>query len=452
MSGNILIVDDEKNIREGLKKAIDMDGYNSFVAENGEQALSIIETMHIDLVITDLKMPIMSGEKLLKKIRTNHSNLPVIILTGHGTIDNAVKAMQDGAYDYFTKPPNLDKLTIIINRALKKKQIELENQLLKDRIDDKYKFENIIGTSAIMQNIFKKIRQIAPTKTTILLTGESGTGKELIANAIHNLSDKKEGPFVKVHCAALNENLLESELFGHEKGSFTGALARKKGRFELANGGTIFLDEIGDISPLVQVKLLRVLQERQFERVGGEQTLTVDVRVITATNKDLLEEVKKNNFREDLYYRLNVVNVHLPALKERKSDIPLLVNAFIKEFSQENNLHNISVSAKAMTIIENYNWPGNVRELRNVLEGAVVLCKNNTITENDLPISINYEKNNSGIFIPYGLTMSEIEKLVIKQTLAYTQGNKSQAAKILDIGRKTLHRKLSENGKLSEND
>lgn len=444
VKGKILIVDDEKNIREGLRKAIELDGYEAITAEDGLMGLKIFQSEDIDLVIADLKMPNMSGEDMLKKIVQKDKTIPVIILTGHGTIENAVETMRMGAYDFLEKPPHLKRLSLLIKRALEKKKLEIENRELYKKLDNKYGFNNIIGTSSAMQKVYERVMQASPSRSNMLITGESGTGKELIANAIHRLSKRNDSPLIKVHCAALNENLLESELFGHEKGAFTGAISRKKGRFELADGGTIFLDEIGEISQSVQVKLLRVMQEKEFERVGGEQTIKVDVRIISATNKDLYEEVKKGNFREDLYYRLKVVQIKMPPLRERKTDIPLLVNAFIKEFAKENGKDSMSITPKAMSYLEAYEWQGNIRELRNIIEGAVVLSKDDKITEENLPEYIIKNDNTQSIYIKPGMSLSEIEKIAIQSTLAYTKNNKTKAAEILGIGRKTLHRKIDE--------
>lgn len=444
MKGMILVVDDEKNIREGLKKSLELDDFKALTASNGQDAFKVFEQEEIDLVITDLKMPQMSGEVLLKKIKQKSPNTPVIILTGHGTVENAVETMREGAYDFLTKPVNLKKLTLLIKRALANKQLEIENRELHKQLDEKFGFTNIVGTSPQIQKVFDVVKQVAPSTANVLITGENGTGKELIANAIHRLSPRHNSPLVKVHCAALSENLLESELFGHEKGAFTGAFGQKKGRFELADGGTLFLDEIGEIAPVVQVKLLRVLQEREFERVGGERTIKVDVRIIAATNKDLRKEVDEGRFREDLFFRLNVIAIEIPALRERITDIPLLVHSFIKDFAQQNNKGNMDISAKTLSYLENYNWPGNIRELRNVIEGAVVMAKDDTITEDNLPAYIVGAKSENVINIESGMSLNEIEKNAIISTLALTKGNKTQAAKILGIGRKTLHRKLEE--------
>lgn len=450
MKFNILIIDDEKNIREGLGAALEMDGYTVFLAADGKQGLEILERGDIDLVITDLKMPEVSGEEILAKVTGETPGIPVIVLTGHGTIDSAVDAMRKGAYDFLTKPVNLDRLSLLVKRALERREISLQNSVYRKEIEGKTTFENMIGKSHEIQKVFDLVKKVAPSKASVLITGESGVGKEMIANALHNLSPRKDKPFIKVHCAALSDSLLESELFGHEKGAFTGAIAMKRGRFELAHEGTIFLDEIGEISQNVQVKLLRVIQERKFERVGGEETLDVDVRIIAATNRNLEEEIKKGNFREDLYYRLNVVNINVPPLRERKDDIPIMVNNFIRKFSKENNKNITSVDTKAKNALYSYDWPGNIRELRNCIEGAVVIAEGSTLRLEDLPPAVRKSQENSSISIPAGTDMDTAEKIIIRETLLFCQGNKSKTAQVLGIGRKTLHRKLMEMNLVSE--
>jgi DNA-binding NtrC family response regulator len=446
MKFNVMVVDDEKNIRAGLGKAIELDGHNVYLAEDGQEALDTLEQEEIDLIIADLKMPRVSGEELLRRVVESYPTLPVIILTGHGTIETAVQAMRDGAYDFLTKPVNLDRLSLLVKRALSTRELALQHRALQEELEQKRQFANIIGKSAEMNRIFDVVRQVAPTKASVLITGESGVGKELIADALHHLSNRKEKPFVKVHCAALSQSLLESELFGHEKGAFTGAVARKRGRFELSHMGSIFLDEIGEIDPSVQIKILRVLQEKTFERVGGEQTLEVDVRIISATNKDLKQEIERGTFREDLYYRLNVVNIHIPPLRERKEDIPLLVAAFIKEFATENEKPVEGIDSKARALLYNYSWPGNVRELRNSIESAVVMAKGPIITSDDLPPSITADSESNYVRIQLGASMADAEKELIRANLAANNGNKSRTAEVLGIGRKTLHRKLAEYG------
>jgi len=442
----LLVVDDEKNIRSGLATALEMDGYEVVVAADGDQGWQCFEKGDIDLVITDLRMPGISGEELLKRIGSGSPGVAVIVLTGHGTVENAVEAMRNGAYDFLTKPVNLDRLSLLVKRALQNRELALQNRRLLEDLERKKEFDTIIGTSAAMRKVFDTIRQVAPTKASVLITGESGVGKELVANAIHELSPRKGKPLVKVHCAALAATLLESELFGHEKGSFTGAVGRKRGRFELAHEGTLFLDEIGEIDQNVQIKILRVLQEKRFERVGGEDTLEVDVRIVTATNRNLKEEIEKGSFREDLYYRLNVVNLHVPPLRERKDDIPLLATAFLREFSRENGKNLEGLDNRARAALYAYDWPGNVRELRNCVESAVVMAKGQVVTVDDLPPTLRSSSDSGWIHIPVGTPLSEAEKLIIRDTLSANRGNKSRTAEVLEIGRKTLHRKLAEYG------
>jgi DNA-binding NtrC family response regulator len=419
MRFNVLIVDDEKNIREGLGTALEMDGYNVSLAADGKEAIALINSTDMDLVITDLKMPGVSGEELLKYVSSSYPTVPVIILTGHGTIESAVKAMRDGAYDFLTKPVNLDRLSLLVKRALSNRDLALQHRALKDELDalsKKNTYSHIIGKSSQMKRVMELVEQVAQTKASVLITGESGVGKELVADAIHNLSNRKDHPFIKVHCAALSESLLESELFGHEKGAFTGALARKRGRFELAHSGTIFLDEIGEINQTVQIKILRVLQEKRFERVGGEETVEVDVRIISATNRDLKEEISKGNFREDLYYRLNVVNIHVPPLRERKEDIPLLATAFLKEFAEENGKKIDGIDPKARLALYGHPWPGNIRELRNCMESAVVMAKNSIITLDDLPPTVVSSSDGDFIRINIGTSLPDAEKEIIRST------------------------------------
>ena len=452
MNFSILVIDDEKNIREGLQAALEMEGYNVYLAKDGEEGLKFVEKGIVDLIITDLRMPGMSGEEVLARVKGETPGIPVIVLTGHGTIDNAVEAMRNGAYDFLSKPLNIDKLALIVKRALAGRELEIRHNLLTEELNLKNSFESIIGKSAEMQKIFHIVRKAATSKASVLITGESGTGKELIANALHNLSNRKENPFIKVHCAALSESLLESELFGHEKGAFTGAIARKRGRFELANNGTIFLDEIGEIDQNVQIKILRVLQDKKFERVGGEETLEVDVRVIAATNRDLEKEIAEHRFREDLFYRLNVVHIQVPPLRERKDDIPLLLTSFLNEFAKENKKNITGFDSRAKAALYKYDWPGNIRQLRNCVESAVVMCSSSEITLEDLPPNISGSDDSNMISIPCGIPLDEAEKILIQQNLAANKGNKSKTAEVLGIGRKTLHRKLEEYGLTTEKD
>ncbi len=447
MKRTILIVDDEKNIREGLAMDLELEGYDCVLASDGLEAWNIINRQQIDLVVSDLRMPGLSGEELLKRISGSYPMLPVVILTGHGTIESAVDAMRDGAVDFLTKPVNLDRLNMLVKRSLANRDLYDQHQQLQEELDQlkkRTKYDRIIGKSQKIVRLMEVVQQIAPTKASVLITGESGVGKELIADAIHDLSNRSDGPFIKVHCAALTESLLESELFGHEKGAFTGAISQKKGRFELANGGTIFLDEIGEIDAATQVKLLRVLQEKQFERVGGETTITVDVRVVSATNRNLQEEIAKGNFREDLYYRLNVVQLEVPPLRERKEDIALLMTDFLRTFSDENGKQIEGFSNRARNALYKYDWPGNIRELRNCIESAVVMARGKLIELEDLPPAVAGAESEAQLSLPVGITLEQAEKELIVNTITHCGGNKTKAAEVLGIGRKTLHRKLQE--------
>jgi DNA-binding NtrC family response regulator len=442
MKFHMLIAEDEKNIREGLAAALELDGHEVTTAADGNEALKRFQKGDIDLVITDLRMPGLSGEELLGKILTETPGLPVIVLTGHGTVESAVKAMRAGAWDFLIKPVNLDYLSLLVKQALDNRELVLKHRRLLEDLEQHKRFETIIGTSSVMRRVFDTTSRAAPTKASILITGESGVGKELVAEAIHGLSPRKDKPLVKVHCAALAASLLESELFGHEKGAFTGAASRKRGRFELANEGTLFLDEIGEVDQNVQIKLLRVLQDKKFERVGGEETIETDVRIVAATNRDLKAEIEKGNFREDLYFRLNVVNILVPPLRERKEDLPLLITAFLKEFSEENGKNIEGINDKARSCLYAYDWPGNVRELRNCMESAVVMSRESLITEEDLPPTLRKNSDELWIRIPLGTNMEEAEKIIIRETVSAYKGNQSKAAEILGIGRKTLHRKF----------
>lgn len=446
MKFTLLIIDDEKNIREGLAANFEMEDYNVKTAATGEEGLRLIEKGDIDLVITDLRMPGISGEEVLAKVTSETPGIPVIILTGHGSIDSAVDAMRHGAYDFLTKPLNLDQLGLIVKRALESREMSLQHQKLKHTLEDKQALKGMIGKSASMQKVQETIRKVADSKASVLITGESGVGKELVAKAIHNLSSRKGKSFVEVQLSSLSENVIESELFGHEKGAYTGADRMQKGCFERAHGGTIFLDEIGEINQNVQVKILRVLQERQFERVGGEQTIEVDVRIVAATNRNLEEEVKAGRFREDLYYRLNVIHIEVPPLRERKDDIPLLMTHFLDEFNGENNKSIKGLDNRAKSLMFKYNWPGNIRELRNCMESAVVMCSTDEISPSDLPPSVNSSSGADSIQIPLGITLDEAEKIIIQENLAVNRNNKSKTADVLGIGRKTLQRRLADWG------
>lgn len=442
----ILTIDDEENIRNGLADNFELEGYNVLQASNGKEGLAIIAKGGVDLVITDLRMDGISGEEVVQHVTTENPGIPIIVLTGHGSIEEANKAIKAGAYYFLTKPLNLDHLNKIVKNALTERSQQLKIKELQERLKHNQNTDDMIGKSAELNKVRAMISKAAPTKASVLITGESGVGKELVARAIHNQSPRKDNAFIVVHCAALSETLLESELFGHEKGAFTGADSLAHGKFELADGGTIFLDEIGEINLSTQIKLLRVLQERSFERVGGEKTINVDIRIVAATNKNLEEEVRAGKFREDLFYRLNVVRIEMPSLRERKDDIPLLMHGFLKEFNIENQKNILGFDNRAKSAILKYSWPGNIRELRNCVESAVVMCTKDQISFDDLPSTVRSGCDISAITIPAGITMNEAEKIIITENLALNNGNKTKTAETLGIGRKTLHRKLIEYG------
>lgn len=446
----ILIVEDDKNTREGLSRALDSD-YNIILAESGERALSLLQENYVDIMLTDLRMPGLDGLTLLQRVLATNPQIVCILLTAYGNVETAVEAMKRGAYDYLTKPVNLDHLDMLLKRAIKSRDMESENLRLREQLDDKYGVSNIIGNSAAMQPVFDVIHQVAPTQATVLIQGESGTGKELVAHALHGLSLRSKGPYVPVHCAALSDTLLESELFGHEKGSFTGAAAMRKGRFEMADGGTLFLDEISEIDLSAQVKLLRVLEERCFERVGGTELINVDIRLVTATNRNLRQMVDEGKFREDLFFRLDVVTIDLPPLRERGGDITLLCDKFIKEMSNVNNKNIIGITPEAMNILSAYKWPGNVRELRNTIEKMVVLARGDKLTARDVPHNIKEEVQAAGgVVVPMrgmsvtGNSLADTEKKMIYAALEKCKQNRTKAAEELGISRRTLHRKLKQ--------
>ncbi|MEX1010184.1 MAG: sigma-54 dependent transcriptional regulator [Chthoniobacterales bacterium] len=445
----ILIVDDEKNTREGLRNSLE-DDYEVYVAADGDGARAIMEADRVDLLLTDLRLGADNGMDLLSwALRQTHA--PVcIMMTAYGGVESAVEAMKLGAYDFVTKPVNIDRLDLLIKRALHGSDIERENVRLRAQIDKRFGLENFIGDSPAMAHVLETIKQVAPSRATILISGESGTGKELAAHAIHRLSPRARGPFVAVHCAALSPQLLESELFGHEKGAFTGAGERRIGRFEQAAGGTLFLDEIGEIDAATQVKILRVLGERVFERVGGNQTIAADVRLLTATNRDLAKMVAEGNFREDLFFRLNVVQLHLPPLRERREDIPLLALHFLRESARENDKPHRELSAEAMKALAAYDWPGNVRELRAAIEHGVVMAGGAKITLRDLPAAVRAAAAGGAPHAPLPLNLVETELSLIRRALAECQGNRTRAAQKLGISRRTLHRKLHEHPELGE--
>ena len=447
---SILIVDDEKHTRDGLRILLD-DNYDTYVAADVAGALDVLEREQIDVLLTDLRLGGDDGMQLIERaLKLPHP--PVcIMMTAYGSVDTAVEAMKRGAYDFVTKPLNLDKVEMLIARALSGRRLEQENRALRQEVDERYGLGNLLGESPALREVLDTIRQVAPSSANILIEGESGTGKELAAHAIHNLSRRHRGRFVTVHCAALSPQLLESELFGHEKGAFTGAHERRIGRFEQANGGTIFLDEIGEIDATTQIKLLRVMsEERAFERVGGSQTLHADVRVIAATNKNLEALVAEGKFRDDLYFRLNVVRITMPPLRERKDDIPLLARAFLRHFSKANDRPLLDITADAMNTLIAYDWPGNVRELRTAIEHGVVMATGSKVSLRDLPAAVRQAAPAAGLRLrnlgegASPLDLHATEKRLITQALAATKGNITAAAKKLGISRRTLHRKLNE--------
>jgi DNA-binding NtrC family response regulator len=449
MLPSVLIVDDEKHTREGLQQAL-AENYEVTVAAGADEAFNLMEVQPFDVVLTDLRMPGKSGLKLIDKALSLSNKPAVLMMTAYGSIDIAVEAMKRGAVDFLTKPVNLERLEVLIQRALKSKTLEVEVSRLHERLDEKFGFEAIIGNSPQIQQVVNQVRLFAPSKATVLIEGESGTGKELIVQAIHQASPRTRGPFIVVHCAALSETLLESELFGHERGSFTGATERRIGRFESADGGTLFLDEISEISPATQVKLLRFLETKAIERVGGSKSIVLDVRLVAATNLNLEKQVRAGKFREDLFFRLNVVRLVLPPLRERTGDIPLLLAHYLKLFSEENGLPLLTLEAGALRTLEAYSWPGNIRELRNFCENAVVLRRGGSVSEFDLDpkfrnaATLGDGSAQGGSAIPTSFSVEENEKHLLREALIKARGNRTQAAQLMGISRRTLHRKLSQ--------
>ncbi|HNX69635.1 MAG TPA: sigma-54 dependent transcriptional regulator [Candidatus Omnitrophota bacterium] len=447
MFESILLVEDDANSRKGLTQFLQGLDYDVFTAANGKEALDLFAREKPDLVISDIRMPEMDGVTLLEKIRAEKPSAKVILLTAYGSVEDAVKAMKKGAFYYLTKPVNLDELEFLVKKAFSSYRIEEENKELKQELfSERYYQGQMIAESGAMKELLATVDKIAASNASVLIEGESGTGKELVARRIHELSPRKQHPFVAVHCAALTDTLLSSELFGHEKGSFTGAMERKQGRFERADRGSLFLDEIGEISKDTQVKLLRVLQEGEFERVGGTKTIKVDVRLIAATNKTLLEEVQAQRFREDLYYRINVIYLKVPPLRERKEDIPPLVNSFIKQFAQANGKKISGIDKNALEALIRYDWPGNIRELKNIVERMIVLSSGERLTLDQVPEDLRGEKSAPPLpRHPGGVSrITDVEKELIQNALKQTKGNKSLAAEKLGISRRTLYRKLEE--------
>jgi len=444
----LLVVDDDSLIRRSLSLVLRREGYAVDEAASGEDALRALEGDGIDLVITDFNMPVVDGMQLLREIHARRPELPVILVTGYGTVEQAVEAMKSGAYDYVSKPIIDDEMKMVIRRALEERTLRDENSQLRKRLDMRFGYDAIVGRDHRMQRIYDTIESVAPTKATVLVTGESGTGKTLIARALHHNSTRRDEAFVEVNCGALPETLLESELFGHKRGAFTGAHADKQGKFAAANRGTIFLDEITNASPLLQMKLLRILQDKEFEPVGGNETQRVDVRVVLATNLDLAKEVEKGNFRRDLYYRINVVAITMPPLRERVSDIPLLAEHFLGSFSKENGKRIGALAPETVDLLLRYGWPGNVRELENCVERAVVLTRNATIQPEDLPPTLRQEASEapppleSGGIVPLKQALEDPERRIIENALRLNGGNRQETAKALDINRTTLFNKM----------
>ncbi len=444
----ILIVDDEKNYLVVLEALLGPEGYEILKADNAKDAIRLIRESDLDLLITDMKMPGTTGMELLEESKSIKPDLPVIMMTAYGTIEMAVEAMKKQAYDYITKPFQNEELKLTVKKALENYRLIKENRLLSEALSDRYRYGNIIGKSKPMLEIYDLISKVAQSKASVLITGPSGTGKELIAKAIHYDSPRKDRPFISVNCGALTETLLESELFGHEKGAFTGALSMKKGRFELADGGTLFLDEVGDMPPPLQVKLLRVLQEMEFERVGGTKTIKVDVRVLSASNRNIKEDVAEGKFREDLFYRLNVINIEVPSLRERTEDIRLLVNHFIEKYRKDEGQERIELSPEAWKVLYSYSWPGNVRELENIIERAVVLNSDGLIGPADLPVELSERQEEVEVdrFIPLEAplqkTLEQIEEKLIRRALKQCDNVQSHAAEMLGITKSLIQHKI----------
>jgi DNA-binding NtrC family response regulator len=449
MKKRILVVEDEEKLRRVLELQLASCGFDVDKARTAEEGLKIVD--RADLVLTDLRLPGMTGLDMLAEVRSHNTVVPVIVMTAYGSIETAIESMKAGATDFLLKPFSLDHLTAVINKALEMRELRDENRQLKQQLGRRYEFDNIIGRSEAMQEIYATIERVAPTRATVLLAGESGTGKDLIARAIHYHSPRRDKPLVKINCTALPENLMESELFGYEKGAFTGAVTSKPGKFEQADTGTVFLDEIGDVPAPIQVKLLRVLQEREFERLGSNTTKHIDVRVIAATNRDLRTALEQGTFREDLYYRLNVVPLNIPPLRERKADIPFLAEHFVKRLGPESGSKAERLTDAALAKLVEYHWPGNVRELENVIERSLVMCRGAMLDAADIKLEMAprpraQAASNEPHFLPEGMTLDEYEQEILREALRRASGNKSQAARLLGLTRNALRYRLSQMG------
>lgn len=453
----VLIVEDEPKMARLLELTLAKEGYSTRAAADAEAGLNLMRQEPVDVVLTDLKLPGMDGLEFLQAVKRTNADIPVVVMTAFGTVETAVEAMKAGASDYVLKPFALDEMKLIVRKELDVHRLRQENRSLREALGRRYEFSNIIGSSARMQEVLGTVDRVAPTNATVLLGGESGVGKDLIARAIHQHSRRASGPFIKINCTAIPENLLESELFGYEKGAFTGAIAAKPGKFELADKGTMFLDEIGDVPPAIQVKLLRVLQEREFERLGGTRTLKVDVRLLAATNRDLRAALEQGTFREDLYYRLNVVPIDIPPLREHREDIPALVEHFIRRLAPESGKTITEITPAALKLLMDFHWPGNVRELENIIARAVALSTGTVIDVGDIRLDLYHPRlladaNASGDnsapspFPPNGMTLEQYEDEIIREALRRSAGNKSQAARMLGLSRNTLRYRLSKMG------
>jgi len=442
----VLIVDDEENAREGLKELLDSWGYEVALAADGKAGLDLVKRFQPNVILSDLIMPELNGMDLLDKLKSEKllGDSVVIILSAHGKIDTAVESIKKGAYDFLTKPVDVVRLKILLENISKRSLVDQEMAVLRDKVRRLGTFGKLNGTTPKMKSVFKQIQVIAPTTASVLITGESGTGKELVAKAIHQNSKRKDKPYIAINCAAIPESLLENELFGHDKGAFTGAVSQEGGCFELADGGTIFLDEIGEMTPDMQTKLLRVLENGTFRRIGGKKEIQVDVRVIAATNRNLEEHVEEGGFREDLFYRLNVFSIKLPPLRDRAEDLPLLAQNFVEEFNLKCDKSVKGLSREALNVVKKYSWPGNVRELKNVIERAVIVCTGDFIDVGDLPENLTSKAHKApSVEFRLGQTMEDVERDFLFHTINYVDGNKTKAAKMLNISLKTLHNKLA---------